>query len=304
MKYFDLHCDTALELYLQKEPLKDGALHVSLKKADAFDTYIQTMAIWSDKYLSDEAAYLQFLKAALNLKGEMAENNVPLIKNASTLPQNRCGIILAVEDARILAGDLTRLDNLYRLGVRFLTLTWGGVTCIGGSHDTDAPLTAFGRAVVSACFKGGIFPDLSHASRAVTDEVLTMAETVGKPVIATHSNSYAVHPHTRNLTDAEFTRIRDVGGIVGISLCRPHLSNEPCGISAVIRHTQHFLSLGGEDTVCLGCDLDGIDTPPDGISSVADLPKLYEAMLAAGISEEIAEKIFFGNAYRFASAHL
>lgn len=305
MKLFDLHCDTALELYLQKQPLKNGSLHVSLDKAAAFDSYIQTMAIWSDASLADEQAYTQFLKAAANLKEELEKNDILLIENGTSLHRKPGrSAILAVEDARILNGDLTRLAQLHRFGVRFLTLTWSGETCIGGSHDTDAPLTNFGRAVVSACFDIGIVPDLSHASRRVTAEVIAMAKSAGKPVIATHSNSFSVHAHTRNLTDAEFCAIAETGGIVGISLCRPHLSDGKCAIPDVIRHIKHFLSLGGENTLCLGCDFDGIDTPPDGIESIADLPALYGAMLDAGISEEITQKIFFENAYGFAAANI
>lgn len=305
MKLFDLHCDTALELYLQKQPLKNGSLHVSLDKAAAFDPYIQTMAIWSDASLTDEQAYTQFLKAAVHLKEELAKNDILLIENCTSLHRKHSrSAILAVEDARILNGDLTRLEQLHRSGVRFLTLTWSGETCIGGSHDTVAPLTDFGRAVVSACFDIGIVPDLSHASRCVTAEVIAMAKNAGKPVIATHSNSFSIHAHTRNLTDAEFCAIAETGGVIGISLCRPHLSDGKCAISDVIRHIKHFLSLGGENTLCLGCDFDGIDTPPDGIASIADLPKLYGGMIDAGISEEITQKIFFENAYGFATANI
>lgn len=305
MKLFDLHCDTALELYLQNQPLKNGSLHVSLDKAAQFDPYVQTMAIWSDSSLTDEQAYEQCLKAAAHLNEELTQNGVPLIKHGASLHAfSRTSAILAVEDARILCGDLARLDSLYRLGVRFLTLTWSGETCIGGSHDTDAPLTDFGRSVVDACFAIGIVPDVSHASRRVTAEVLAIAKAARKPVIATHSNSFSVHAHTRNLTDAEFCAIMDTGGVVGISLCRAHLTDGACGIPDVIRHIKHYLTLGGEDAICLGCDFDGIDTPPDGIASIADLPALYGAMIDAGISEEITQKIFFENAYGFAAANI
>ena len=305
MNLFDLHCDTALELYLRNQSLKENSLHVSLDKSAPFDTYIQTMAVWSDRALSDEDAYAQFLKTVARLNDELSANGVPLIKNGASLRLKPTrGVILAVEDARILSGELTRLDYLYRLGVRFLTLTWGGVTCIGGSHDTDAPLSDFGRAVAEACFDIGIVPDVSHASRAVTAEVIAMAKQAHRPVIATHSNAYAVHPHTRNLTDAEFTAIIETGGIIGINLCRPHLTDGACSIADVIRHIKHYLSLGGENALCLGCDFDGIDTPPDGIDNLSDLPALWHAMIASGISEEITQKIFFENANGFAAANI
>ncbi|MBQ8747080.1 MAG: membrane dipeptidase [Clostridia bacterium] len=305
MNLFDLHCDTALELYLQNQPLKDNTLHVSLGKSAPFDSYIQTMAVWSDRSLSNEDAYRQFLKTASRLKDELKANEIPLIRQGTSLRQKPArGVILAVEDARILNSDLARLDYLYRLGVRFLTLMWGGTTCIGGSHDTDAPLTDFGRTVVETCFEIGIVPDVSHASRQVTAEVIAMAKQARRPIIATHSNAFAVHPHSRNLTDEEFSAIVESGGIVGISLCRPHLTDGDCTIADVIRHIKHYLHLGGEDALCLGCDFDGIDTPPDGIADLSDLPALYRAMLDSGISEEITQKIFFENAYGFTAANI
>ena len=39
-------------------------------------------------------------------------------------------------------------------------------------------------------------------------------------------------------------------------------------VAAVVAHAEHYLSLGGEKAVCLGCDLDGIDRLPEGMSGV------------------------------------
>ncbi len=308
MNLFDLHCDTALELYLQNQPLKDGSLHVSLDKARMYDTYIQTMACWSDKSLSDNDAYTQFLLVTDRLRDELAENHIPLIRDKSDLAdvrhKQRRGVILAVEDARLLAGDLSRIQSLHDRGVRFMTLLWSGETCIGGAHDTGAPLTDFGRTVVETCFHCGIVPDLSHASRRVTEEVLTMAKAAHKPAVATHSNAFAVHAHTRNLTDSEFRAVAACGGIVGISLYPPHLTDGACAISDVIRHVKHFLSVGGEDTLALGCDFDGIEITPDSLSNLSCMGLLYEELCRSGISERVADKIFFENAYGFTAANI
>ncbi len=308
MNLFDLHCDTALELYLQKQPLKDGSLHVSLDKAREYETYIQTMACWCDCSLSDEDAYAQFLTVTDHLKDELNANGIPLIRDKASLSavreKSNRGVILAVEDARLLSGKISRLDTLYARGVRFLTLTWGGESSIGGAHDTEKPLTPFGREVVERCFEIGIIPDVSHASRRVTAEVIKMAKSVGRPVLATHSNAFAVHEHTRNLTDAEFSAIAETGGVVGVSLCTYHLSHGSCGISDVVRHIKHYLSIGGENALCLGCDFDGIETTPDGIPDLSALPALYNALRNAGVSEETAQKIFFENAYGFTAANI
>lgn len=300
LKLFDLHCDTASLLFEKTLSLAANGLHISLENAAPFETYIQTMAVWSNHRLSDEAAWERFFVIQAYLKEQLKACGLPLFLNGKQIPADGCGAILAVEDARILAGQLTRLDTLYNCGVRFLTLTWSGETCIGGSHDTDAPLTDFGRTAVSRCFEIGIVPDVSHASRRVTAEVLAMAKDARRPVIATHSNAFACRQHTRNLTDAEFREIAALGGIVGISLAPEHLADGACGIQNVVAHVLHYLSLGGENTLCLGCDFDGIDSTPAGLSDLSRLPALAGALSDAGVSDTVVHRIFFENAYCFA----
>ncbi len=305
---FDLHADTPSELYGRKQALRSNELHVALDKAEAFRRYCQVMAVWSNCRLSDEEAWDRFWQIRENLLSELSENRMPLFTDGAALREALStegrGAILAVEDARILAGDLTRLDRLYEAGVRFLTLTWAGETCIGGSHDTEAPLTPFGRSVVERCFLLGITPDVSHASRKVTKEVIGMARAAHRPLVATHSNAFSVWEHTRNLTDAEFVDIAECGGVVGVSLCTPHLAKDNCTIQTVVSHIRHYLDLGGENTLCLGCDFDGIDETPEGLTDLSRMPALFDALLHEGIPATTVQKLFFENAYGFAAAHI
>lgn len=311
MNLFDLHCDTAYELYKKKTSLGHGDCHISLDRAARYPHYGQVMAIWSDKRLDDDTAYHQFHHIADNLLRSVDEerSRAMLCRTADDLhtawEADKSALFVAVEDARLLGGEMDRLPVLYARGVRFLTLTWGGSTCIGGSHDTDAGLTEFGRNVVEQCFALGIVPDLSHASDATMTEVLHMAKAAGKPVIATHSNARAVRDHRRNLTDEEFCAIRDLGGVVGISLCPAHLASadEPRDVNAIVRHIEHYLSLGGEKTVCMGGDLDGTNLP-DGFSGIEDLGKIAEALAVRGHSDALINAIFCGNAVRFIEKNL
>ena len=296
---FDLHCDTPTEAYVRSLSICDEALMASAKKASSFDRYVQIAAIWSDCRLNDEDAYARYLAVRDKFIKEISENK---FVHATCANQLRVGVpnyILAVEDARILAGDLSRLEGLYRDGVRFLTLTWAGASIIGGAYDTDAPLTDFGRHVVEECFRLGIIPDLSHASVPVIDEVLTMAEQRSLPVIATHSNAYSVLSHKRNLRDDHFRRIAALGGIVGISFCPAHLSAGECTIKDVVSHIKHDLSLGGENCLAFGADLDGIEKTPEGLSDLSYMPSLYAALRDEGIDEETLNRLFYHNAHGF-----
>lgn len=306
--YTDLHCDTPYEIYKQNTSLLSNNLHVSLERASRFDNYTQVMAVWSDCERSDEEAYKDFFEIQNKLLSEIEENKEKValcltfsgIKQA--LSQNKSAFILSVEDARILSGDISRLEKLYLCGVRFLTLQWEGESCIGGGYDKNLGLTDFGHAVVQGCFELGIIPDISHACERTANDILDIAQRYKKSVAATHSNSRVVCNHPRNLSDAVFKRVADGGGIIGLSLYPPHLSDdEKADTDTVLSHLKHWISVGGEESICLGCDFDGIKSTPSDIKNISDMAQLYNSLEAKGFP---VKKIFSENANLFLKNNL
>ncbi len=304
MKYFDLHSDTAYEIKKQEVSLSENDLHIDMKKLSYLQKYAQVMAIWSNEELTDEDSYIQFKEIADNLRKELKLNGYSLSTDfqnlEASLDTKGKAFMLGIEDARLLCGKIERLQEIYENNVRFLTLTWAGVTCVGGSHDTDAGLTDFGKEVVSSSFELGIIPDISHASKESADDALNIAEKYARPIVATHSNSFSVFSHRRNLRDEHFRRISALGGVVGVSLCSPHLSDEEkrqSDISDILRHIEHYLSVGGENSLCIGADLDGAPLP-HGFSDVRDIEKIGTE-LNKRFGNEITEKIMWSNAFNF-----
>ena len=110
------------------------------------------------------------------------------------------------------------------------------------------------------------------------------------PVIASHANSRAVCAHTRNLSDDLFCAIRDSGGVVGLNLYTDFLGGD--GMDAVVRHVEHLLDLGGDETLALGGDLDGCDTLGGGITGVQDYPRLYAALAARAMTPRCCRRSF------------
>ncbi len=305
MRLFDLHCDTATRLLAEKQRLSDNSLHISLKRAEYLTSYAQVMAVWTDSRLSDGEGYTRFFEVLENLKREINTNKGKICL-ADTFDDIKSGvdnelfpIILAVEDARILENDIKRLDTLKACGVKILTLNWYGDTCIGGAHNTHHGLTDFGAQVVERCFNTGIIPDISHCSFEGADEVLDMAVLRSMPVIASHSDSFSVNPHSRNLTDEHFICINRLGGLVGLNLCPDHLSSgKGADISSIMKHTEHYLSLGGENVLAVGGDFDGTNLPR-GFGGIEDMYKLANEMQRLNYSTELTDKILFGNAFDF-----
>ena len=305
MKLIDLHCDTAYRIFNHKQQLSQNNYHISLDKVSPYDKYAQIMAIFISEDLSDDDGFESFnnihdyyyeqIKA--NSSSALAITQGQAINQAWS--ENKHAMILSVEDARILSNDITKLNILCQKGVRFLTLMWSGETCIGGSHNTQCGLTDFGREVVKRCFELGIVPDISHASEQSSSDVIEIAQDRQRPIIASHSNSYTVYGHSRNLRDSHFTAIKNMGGLVGVSLCRWHLGqSESITVNDILKHVDHYLSLGGENTVALGGDLDGTDLP-DGFEDVRDIIKIADNMAQNGYSDDLINKLFWENAKIF-----
>lgn len=286
MKYTDLHCDTLYELYKKDLTYQNDRLHLRAEFETVFETHTQVFAVWTENRISDEEAWKQF-HAIFNHSQKAA---IPGFIDT----------ILAVEGGALIAKDLSRVNTLYNLGVRLLTLVWQDHCEIGGAWNTDAGLTEFGYEVVKRCFELGIHPDLSHASDKMFWQVAEMSSVQGLPLLATHSNSRTVCDHRRNLTDDMFLEIVKSNGIAGVSMAAIHLAKDsPATIKDVLCHIEHYFSLGGEKNVSLGCDFDGIGASPKEIKTMYDLPILAEHLARAGYSDCQIEGIFHKNADRF-----
>ena len=313
LSLFDTHCDTAYELFHRGVHLDaNDCCHISLDKAACYDRYAQYYAVWSNRRLDDETCWEHFLKIAANFKAELERtpDHAVQVTTANELENavasGKHAAMLAVEDARLTAGKLERLDEIKALGVKYLTLLWGGDTCIGGSHNTENGLTDYGKALARRSFELGIIPDVSHASEQSVDDLIPIAYQFRKPFIATHSNAYSLYGHTRNLRDRHFAVIKELGGIVGVSLCPSHLTDTTIRSATaedVFAHVDYYLSLGGEDLVGFGADWDGTDLP-EGFSGVHDLTQVAEIMGRHNYSDELIHKIFWKNFYDFALRNL
>ena len=252
----------------------------------AFEGAGQVFAIWSDKRDSDAEAWRHLWDAYDGLR-------------KATAGQTALRAYAAVEDARLLEGDLSRLRRLKDAGFSLIGLTWSGDGPICSAHDAalDGGLTPFGRSVVAECLTLGLIPDLSHASHKTADQVLTMAESAGKPVCFSHSAFASLCPHSRNLTDEEARRVAALGGVIGIPLVCAFLGGGD--LSAVCAQLTRAYENGVGEATCLGCDFDGTTDLPGGLRGLRDLPRLAEALSDAGFSACAIERMTWGTAAAF-----
>lgn len=305
MRYFDLHCDTILACAHKDIPLRDNSMHISLKKAEPFETYVQCFAVFLPDSVRGPEAFEFFSKAAdrLALETEQNDDVLTFCREPGDLQKaekaGKHGAVLTIESAAALGGKLENIQSFKDRGVKMCTLTWNGENEVGRGilAEGKTGITPFGREVVKGFEKAGIIVDISHASPELFWDVAEMAQ---KPLAASHSNSKEVCNHPRNLTDEQFLAIKRSGGLVGLNFYNAFLNNEPekASMEDLLRHAEHFLSLGGENTLAMGSDFDGSDMPEDMKDGLSAVPRLYELFLRH-YPQELIDRIFYGNAARF-----
>jgi len=306
MRFFDLHCDTAFECSKGQNdiPLDKGAYHVSLSRGDYFASWHQVFAIFMPDELrgADAVRHYQKVRDYIYRQTELFPERFVLCRTPeefdSAERRGVCGAIMSVEGGSAANGSLENIRKMYDDGVRLMTLTWNAVNEIahGVMDPVKGGLTPFGREAVALMNELDMIVDVSHLSDEGFEDVASIAV---KPFVASHSCSRRLCGHPRNLTDDMFRTICSAGGLVGINFSRGFLvPDSNTTMEDVLRHTEHFLSLGGENTVCMGSDFDGTDMP-DGIKGVESIGSLYELFLRHNYSETLVRKIFWDNAHTF-----
>jgi membrane dipeptidase len=212
----------------------------------------------------------------------------------------KVALILSMEGAEGLEGDLRVLRNCYRLGLRCMGITWNrrneaadGI----GEMGTGGWLTHFGMDLVKECNRLGIVIDVAHLAPAGVKDVLKLSDS---PVVATHAN----WPHPRNLTDAQLEGIARKGGVVGATPVPPFSGEDEMHshLSVLLDHIEHMVSVMGEDGVGLGLDSDGLgDMRVEGLEDISKLPNLTQGLVDRGYSTETIRKILGGNYLRVLS---
>jgi membrane dipeptidase len=249
----------------------------------------------------------------------------------------RIASLLGAEGGHSIACSLGTLRGLYRLGVRYLTLTHN-LNLPWADSGTDIPaaggLTEFGREVVREMQRLGMLVDLSHVAASTMSDALDVATA---PVIFSHSSARAICDHPRNVPDDILARLSANGGVCMITFvpafvspaCREwdlELAAEmdrlgldyrdlairreakrdwqarhprpAATLQDVVAHAVHVREVAGIDHIGIGGDYDGVDVLPEGLEDVSSYPALIAALLDAGWSEQDCGKLAHGNVVR------
>jgi membrane dipeptidase len=232
----DLHSDVLLQVLRGADislRLDDGQVDLVRLREGGVD--VQFFAVWPDpgKYYPGKMfSQAMYMIDRLDALIAAHQDRIELARSADDIDRivtaGRLAACIGVEGGTAIENDLAKLDSLYRRGVRYLGLTWND------SHDwaTSARdeykqttgdrsgLSEFGRDVIRHMNQLGMIVDVSHAGEQTFRDVMAVSD---KPVIASHSDVFALRHHYRNLKDWQIRAIAEKGGVIGINFYPSYL---------------------------------------------------------------------------------
>lgn len=321
-------------------------LHTDLPRLRAGGVGVQFWSVYVPCRLSGDAAVTAVIQQ-VELVHTLAAQYPSHLRIVSTAAQARAAFasghiasMLGAEGGHSINSSLGVLRALYRLGVRYMTLTHNDNVPWADSA-TDEPavggLTDFGREVVGEMNRIGMLVDLSHVAATTMRAALDVAEA---PVIFSHSSCRAVADHPRNVPDDVLARLADNGGVCMVTFVPAFVSpdlvewdrgvkaamasagvkhadlderkaflaswdgpSQPdVGIDAVVAHVEHAREVAGIDHIGIGGDYDGVDRLPVGLEDVSTYPALFAALMARGWTDEDCAKLAGENVLRALAA--
>lgn len=245
------------------------------------------------------------------------------------------GSLMGAEGGHSINNSLGTLRCLYRLGVRYLTLTHNQNTDWADSATADplhGGLTDFGGEVVAEMNRLGMMVDLSHVAPETMRAALDHTDA---PVIFSHSSARAICDHPRDVPDDVLTRLASNGGTCMITFVPGFVSpaartwqlefddaardagidpdddqamqrfrdNYPtqrpaATLNDVVAHAEHVRDVAGIDHIGVGGDYDGVGELPEGLEDVSCYPALFDALSQRGWSRQDLAKMAHGNICR------
>jgi membrane dipeptidase len=222
----DTHADTTQRMldehYDLASPLDGGMVNFASAKQGNLGA--EFFSIWVEPKLNEghyarrtleliDAVYQQ--AAAHPDKMMMASSTADIL---AAHREHKLAALMGIEGGHSIEDSLGLLRDYYRLGVRYMTLTWSNsndwADSSGDMNDKSVPHTAdglseFGKSVVLEMNRLGMLVDISH----VADQTFYRAVAVSKaPVFASHSSARALASAPRNMTDDMLRAVARSGG--------------------------------------------------------------------------------------------
>jgi membrane dipeptidase len=227
----DTHADTPQRFVDENwnftDPLNGGMLNY--ESARKGNLAAQFFSIWVDpsQYSSNASAQrsLKLIDATLGQIRKAPDKLQLCLSSNDIIGAHKSGkfaVLMGIEGGHSIENSLGLLRDYYRLGVRYMTLTWSNTNdWADSSGDIDDPtvthhngLTPFGKQVVQEMNRLGMMVDISHVSDKTFWDVIA---TTRSPIIASHSSARALTQTPRNMTDEMLQAVAKNDGVVMVN---------------------------------------------------------------------------------------
>ena len=236
----DTHNDiptTAIDAGVSFDQSLKGKTHSDVQRMKEGGVDAQFFSIWCDGNKENTYAWanreIDTVMAWTNRNPDkmmQAFTTADIIKASK---QKKLAVLFGVEGGHMIENDLTKLDALYKRGVRYMTIAWNNSTdwATSALDETSPPtplhgvergadsvrkkgLTEFGKSVIKRMNELGMLVDLSHVGEQTFGDAIA---TTTKPVLVSHSCVYNLCPHRRNLKDEQIKAVAKNGGVIHLN---------------------------------------------------------------------------------------
>jgi membrane dipeptidase len=234
----DTHADTP-QRFLDEGwgfagPLGTGMISLDTARAGGLDA--EFFAVWVEprQYAGQYASRTFELIEAVSVEVHRNKARMRLCRSPKEIlaarAEGKFAALIGIEGGHSIENSLENLRAFYKLGVRYMTLTWSNTNEWADSSGDQADdtvahhngLTKFGREVVREMNRLGMMVDVSHVADKTFDDVLAVTSA---PVIASHSSARALTNVPRNLTDAQLQAIAKNSGAVMVNFFPAFIDN-------------------------------------------------------------------------------
>jgi len=211
--------------------------HVSLDKARRGNLGAEFFSIWVDPE-TNQGHFAQHTFDLIDSVYEQAARHPDRMEMAFSVAdierahrEHKLAALMGIEGGHSIENDMRLLRDYYRLGVRYMTLSWSNTNeWADSSGDINDPkiqhhngLTDFGKQVVLEMNRLGMMVDISHVADKTFWDVIAVTKA---PVIASHSSARALVNAPRNMTDDMLRAVAKNGGVVQVNFYSGFLDEE------------------------------------------------------------------------------
>lgn len=237
----DTHCDTPMLMvepgFNVRDKHKSPSSRVDLPRMKKGGLDAMFFAVFTSQKPRTEANYksnyalanqmLDSIHSMIKHNGDLAKVATKADDLAKIEKTGKRAIYIGIENGFPLAKDISRVEEFYKKGVRYITLCHSFHNDICDSSSDSKPaehngLSEFGRQVIAEMNRLGMMVDISHASDKSFFEAIELSKS---PIIASHSSVRAIAQHNRNMTDEMIRKLAAKGGVIQICLLDEYIKN-------------------------------------------------------------------------------